>query len=157
MRENEQVYSRPYCVKMSPRFMASLGDILLLVVPDSDEVAGWGEGVPGNVEPVGGGEELVGIFTIAEKRDEALELGGVLGADVGSLPQEVLGVLDAADQAVHAAVAEAGVDDDGTDLLSGRLQEHQTAIGQVGHDLQRRNVGRVLLPVAELCQRKVRG
>ena len=137
--------------------MASLGDNLLFVVPDADEVTGWGEGSPGDVEPAVGGEELVGEGVGLQERNEALELGGVLGADVGSLPQEVLGVLDAADQAVHAAVAEAGVDDDGTDLLSGRLQEHQTAIGQVGHDLQRRNVGRVLLPVAELCQRKVRG
>ena len=118
----------------------------------------WGgEGVPGNVEPVGGGEELVGIFTIAEECDEALELGGVLGADVGSLPQEVLGVLDASDHSVDARVAEARVDDDGAGLPSGRLQEQAAAIGQVGHDLQRRNVGRVLLPVAELCQRKVRG
>ena len=136
--------NRPYCV-------------ILAVVPDADEVAGWGEGVPGNVKPARASKELVGIFTIAEECDQTLELGRVLGADVGSLAEQVLGVLDAADQAVHAAVAEAGVDDDGTDLLSGRLQEHQTAIGQVGHDLQRRNVGRVLLPVAELCQRKVRG
>ena len=136
--------NRPYCV-------------ILAVVADADKVAGWGEGSPGDVEPAVGGEELVGEGVSLQERNEALELGGVLGADVGSLAKEMLGVLDAADQAVHAAVAEAGVDDDGTDLLSGRLQEHQTAIGQVGHDLQRRNVGRVLLPVAELCQRKVRG
>ena len=114
--------NRPYCV-------------ILAVVPDADEVAGWGEGVPGNVEPVGGGEELVGESVGLQEGDEAVELGRVLRADVGGLAFLVLGVLDAADQAVHAAVAEAGVDDDGTDLLSGRLQDHQTAIGQVGHDL----------------------
>ena len=87
--------------------MASLGDILLLVVPEADEVSGRGEGSPGDVEPARGGEELVGQGMRLQKRDQALELGRVLGADVGGLAQEVLGVLDAADQAVHAAVAEA--------------------------------------------------
>ena len=118
-------------------------------------MAGRSEGRPGDVEPAGAGQELVGIFTTAEERDQTVELGGVLGADVGSLPQEVLGVLDAADQGVHAAVAEAGVDDDGTDGLAGRLQEHQTAIGQVGHGLQGGDVAGVLAEVQELVQRKV--
>ena len=120
-------------------------------------MAGLAEGRPRNVKPAVAGQQLVGIGTVAEEVDQALELLRVLGADVGSLSQQVLGVLDATYQSIDARVAEAGVDDDGTDLLSGRLQEHQTAIGQVGHLLRRRNVGRVLLPVAELCQRKVRG
>ena len=96
--------------------------ILLLVVPDADEVAGWGEGIPGDVEPTIAGQELVGEGVGLQEGDEAVELLRVLGADVGSLAKEVLGVLDAANQAVHAAVAEAGVDDEGTaDGLSGRL------------------------------------
>ena len=46
----------------------------------------WGaEGIPRDVEPAGGGKELVGIFTGLEEGDEALELGGILGADIGSL------------------------------------------------------------------------
>lgn len=41
----------------------------------------WGaERIPRDVEPAGGGKELVGIFTSLEEGDEALELGGILGA-----------------------------------------------------------------------------
>ena len=103
--------------------------LLSFVVPDAYVVAGRGEGVPGDVKPVGGGEELVGMRATSEKVDEALELGWVLGMDVGGLADEVLGVLDAANEAVDPTVAEAGVDDDGADLKAGRLQEHQAAVG----------------------------
>ena len=52
----------------------------------------WGaEGIPRDVEPAGGGKELVGMFTGLEESDEALELGGILGADIGSLSEKVLG------------------------------------------------------------------
>ena len=102
---------------------------LLLVVPDADEAAGRDKGVPGDVKPVGGGEELVGMRATSEKVDEVLELGWVLGMDVGGLADEVLGVLDAANEAVDPTVAEAGVDDDGADLKASRLQEHQAAVG----------------------------
>ena len=33
-------------------------------------MAGRSEGRPGDVEPAGAGQELVGIFTIAEERDQ---------------------------------------------------------------------------------------
>ena len=46
--------------------------MLLLVVPDADEAAGRGEGVPGDVKPGGGGEELVGVLARLEEHDEAL-------------------------------------------------------------------------------------
>ena len=59
------------------------------------------------MEPVGGGKELVGIFTSLEESDEALELGGVFGADIGSLSKKVLGVGDATDKGVDTGVAEA--------------------------------------------------
>ena len=99
-------------------------------------MAGRTEGSPGDVEPAVAGQELVGIFTIAEERDQAVELGGVLGADVGSLANEVLGVLDTANKGVDARVAEAAVDDDGTaDSLAGRLQQQAAAIDHVGHVL----------------------
>jgi hypothetical protein len=66
----------------------------------------WGaEGIPRDVEPAGGGKELVGIFTSLEEGDEALELGGVFGTDVGSLAKKVLGALDATDEGVDARVA----------------------------------------------------
>lgn len=66
---------------------------------------GCAEGIPRDVEPAGGGKELVGIFTGLEEGDEALELLGVARADVGSLTKEVLGALDATDETVDARVA----------------------------------------------------
>ena len=80
--------------------------LLLLIVPDADEAAGRGEGVPGDVKPVGGGEELVGMRATSEKVDEALELGWVLGMDVGGLADEVLRAVDTTDEGVDAGVAE---------------------------------------------------
>ena len=95
---------------------------------------------------------------MVEKVDQLLEPGGVLGADVGSLALQMLRAGDATHESVDTGIAETGVDDDGTaNGLAGRFQQHQAAIDHVGNLLRRRNVGRVLLPVAELCQRKVRG
>jgi len=107
------------------------------------------------MEPAGAGQELVGLFTSAEEVDQTLELARVLGSDVGSLSQQVLGVLDATNQSIDARVAEAGVDNDGTDHLAGRLQQHQATIGHVHHVLHGGFVVGILLPVAELCQRKM--
>ena len=103
--------------------------LFLFVIPDSDEVAGEGEGSPGDVEPAGAGEELVSQIVSLEEVHEALELAGVLGANVGSLTEEVLRVADATDEGVDARVAVARIDDDRTDHLAGGLQEHQAAIG----------------------------
>ena len=89
----------------------------------------------------------------SEKVDEVLELGWVLGMDVGGLADEVLGVLDAANEAVDPTVAEAGVDDDGADLKAGRLQEHQAAVGY--HDLHRGDVVGVFAQIEELAQQEV--
>lgn len=77
------------------------------VVPYSN-IMSWGaEGIPRDVEPAVAGEELVGIFTGLEEGDEALELGGILGANVGSLSEKVLGIGDATDKGVDTGVAEA--------------------------------------------------
>ena len=46
----------------------------LSVVPDADVVAGRGKGCPGDVEPGGGSEELVGVGARAEVVHEAVEL-----------------------------------------------------------------------------------
>ena len=51
------------------------------------------------MEPVAGGEELVGEVVVAEEVDKALELLRVFGTDIRSLADEVLGVADAAHQA----------------------------------------------------------
>ena len=97
---------------------------MLFVISYPDEVAGRTEGSPGDVEPAGAGQELVGIFRIAEERDQTQEQGRVFGADVGSLTEEVLGVPDTANEGVDTRIAEAGVDDDGAaDGLAGGLQQ----------------------------------
>jgi hypothetical protein len=92
------------------------------IIPDPDEVAGLGEGTPGDVEPAIAGEELVGEFVSLEEIDQALELSRVARADVGSLTEEVLRVTDTTHEGIDARVAEAGVNKDGTDHLSGRFQ-----------------------------------
>ena len=84
-----------------------------------------------------------------------LELLWVLGADVGSLAQYVLRVADTTDLPVVGLVAVAGVDDDGADTPSGRLQQVQAAILQVEHDLRRWQVVGVLLQIEEFRQFKV--
>ena len=47
---------------------------MLLVVPDADVVAGNAEGTPGDVEPAGAGQELVGQGVTTQEGDQALEL-----------------------------------------------------------------------------------
>ena len=81
--------------------------LLLFVVPDADEVPWCCERRPGNVEPAVTGEELVGVVGMLEEIDQALELLRVARADIGSLAEDVLRVLDATDQGVDAAIAEA--------------------------------------------------
>lgn len=76
----------------------SCGGLLLLVVIDADEVAGRSEGRPGDVEPTGAGEELVGKDLGFQERDQSLKLVGGFGADVGSAALKVLGVLDTANE-----------------------------------------------------------
>ena len=120
-------------------------------------MSGWSEGRPGDVEPGGGCQELVGEGMTAEEGDETLELGGVTGTDVGSLAEQVLGTGDTTDKAVDAKVAEAGVDDEGTaDGLAGRLKQEVAAIGHVDDVLQRGLVVGVLLAVDELFEAEMR-
>lgn len=109
------------------------------------------EGIPRDVEPAGAGEELVSQIVSFEEVYEALELLGVFGADVGSLAKEVLRVLDTADKGVDARVTVAGIDDDGTDHLSGGLQKHQAAIGHVRHELHGGLVVGVLAEIKKLA------
>ena len=118
-------------------------------------MAGLSERVPRDMEPAIAGEELVGVFIDTKEVNKALELARVLGADVGSLAEEVLRVLDATDEGVDARVAEAGVDDNGTDQKAGGLQEHQAAISHVRHVLHGGLVIGVLFGVEELAQREM--
>ena len=48
-------------------------------------MSGGREGRPRDVEPVGGGEELVGVFTSAKKAHKFKELARVLRTDIGGL------------------------------------------------------------------------
>ena len=107
------------------------------------------------MEPAGAGEQLVGQIVSLEEVHEALELGGVFGADIDGLTKEVLRVFDTADKGVDARVAEAGVDDDRADHLAGGLQEHQTAIGHVRHVLHGGLVVGVLAQIEELAKFEV--
>ena len=129
--------------------------LLLFVIADADIVARWAEGTPGDVKPAVAGQELVGVFTGAKEVDQTLELLKVFGADVGSLAEQVLRVADATNKSVHARVAEAGVDDDGSDLAAGGFQQHQAAVGHVRHVLHGGFVVGVFDSVDEFRQIKV--
>ena len=94
---------------------------MLFVVTDTDKVPWRAEGCPRDVEPAGASQELVGQGVGFQEVDQMLELLGVLGADVGGLALQVLGVADTTNERVDAAIAEARVDDDGANLLTGRL------------------------------------
>ena len=113
------------------------------------------KGIPGDVEPAGAGQELVGQVVGLEEVDEALELARVLGTNVGGLAREVLRVTDSTHEGVDARVAEAGVDEDGTDHLAGGFQQILATILQVEQHLYRWQVVRVLLQIEEFCQRKM--
>ena len=107
------------------------------------------------MEPAVASQELVGVRIGAEEVHKFRELVGVLGADVGSLTEEMLRVLDATDQGVDARVAVAGIDDDGADKLAGGFQEHQAAIGHVRHVLYGGNVVGILAQIEEFAKFKV--
>ena len=79
--------------------------VFLFIIPYPYIVSWSSEGIPRDVKPAGGGKELVGIFTGLEEGDEALELGGILGADIDGLSKKVLGIGDATDKGVDARVA----------------------------------------------------
>ena len=59
-------------------------------------MAGSGKGVPGDMEPVGAGEELVGEGVGLEEVDKALELSRIFRTDIGSLTDQVLRIPDIA-------------------------------------------------------------
>ena len=124
---------------------------LLFVIPNPDIMARWTEGAPRNVEPAVAGQELVGIRAGAEEVHQTLELARILGADVGSLTKQMLRVLDTTDKRVDARIAEAGIDDDRANHLSGWLQQHQATVGHVCHVLHGGLVVGVLTEVAELA------
>jgi len=81
-------------LKVLAKFMLFLDKsakkVELLIVPYSNVMSWDVEGVPGDVEPAVAGEKLVGKVMMAEEFYQALELGWVFRADVGSLADEVL-------------------------------------------------------------------
>ena len=147
---------QPFAITVAATTVPILYFCISAVISEADEVAGLGEGIPGDVEPGGARQQLVGIGAGLEEIHEALELRGVLRANVGSLTAEVLRAADATHQTVHPAVAEARVHDDRADRDACRLQQHLAAIGHVHHVLQCRLVVRILLCLDEFAQLKVR-
>ena len=123
----------------------------LLIIPYPDEVPGRAERRPRDVEPAGGGQELVGVFTGAKEVNKFRELLRVARANVGGLAKEVLRALDATNEGVDARVAVAGIDDDGADKLAGGFQEHQAALGHVRHVLHGGNVVGILAEIKKLA------
>ena len=119
-------------------------------------MAGWGEGIPGDVEPAVAGEELVGVLADLQELHELPELGCVARADVGSLADEVLRVVHSADFAVDRLAPETGIDDDGADQDAGRLKQQITAESQICHDLHSGDVLGILPKIEELAQTEVR-
>ena len=115
-----------------------------------------GEGSPGDVEPPLAREQLVGIFPVLQEVHECGELRRIFRADIGSLTDEVLGVLDAPNLSVHGLTTEARVDDDRSHHEASRFQQHVAAIGHVHHMLRRGDILRVLAQFAELAKRELR-
>ena len=107
------------------------------------------------MEPTCGGQQLVGQFVRLEEVHKALELAGVLGADVGSLALQMLRVANATDQGVDARVTVARIDDDGADHLAGGFQQHQAAIGYVCYVLHGGFVIRIFAQFDKLAKFKM--
>ena len=126
------------------------------IVTDADVMAGLSERVPGDVQPGGGSQELVGVLPLPEELHERLELRRVLWTDVGSLADEVLGIADTAHLAIHGLTTETRVDDDRPHHEPRRLQQLMTAISQICHDLHRGDVLGVFVQIQELAQLKMR-
>ena len=129
--------------------------LFLFVIGNSNIMSRNAEGIPRDVEPTCGGQQLVSQIVRLEEVHEALELAGVLGADVGSLALQMLRVANTTNEGVDARVAVARVDDDGADHLAGGLQEHQAAIGHVHHVLHGGLVVGVLAQIEKLAQTEV--
>ena len=119
-------------------------------------MSGLGEGVPGDMEPGRARQQLVGMWAVFEEFHEAQELRRVFRADIGSLTDEVLGVLDATDLAVHGLTTETRIDDDGANDESCRFQQLMAAIGQIGHGLHRGDVLGVFPQMEEFAQLEMR-
>ena len=107
-------------------------------------MAGRGEGVPGDVEPGGAGEELVGEGMGLEEVDETLELNWVFGADIGGLTDEMLGIANTPYPAIDGLVTETRVDDDRPHHGPCGFQQLFATVDHISHSLCRRDVGRIV-------------
>ena len=119
-------------------------------------MAGRREGIPGDVEPAIAGKKLVGVFADLQEFNEMPELRRIARSDVGGLTEKVLGVLNATHLEVHIQVAVSRVDDDGACYDSYRFEQQMAAVGEIGDDLHRWDVLRILPEVKKLAQKEVR-
>ena len=115
-----------------------------------------GEGSPGDVEPPLAREQLVGVLPVLQEVHECGELRRIFRADIDSLADEVLRVLDAPNLAIHSLTTEARVDDDRTHHKSCRFQQHVAAISHVHHVLRRGDILWVLAQFAKFAKLKMR-
>ena len=79
-----------YIIIIPRNILGELRGIMSFVVADADVAAGRSEGVPGDVEPARASQQLVSVLATLKEDDEASELLGILGTDVGSAGQHVL-------------------------------------------------------------------
>ena len=94
---------------MSSEAVLLIDTSLCFIVPNADIVAGWGEGTPGDVEPGGGGKELVGVLPFHEEIHERGELLGIFRADIGCLADKMLGVSHSANPMIDSLITEARI------------------------------------------------
>ena len=87
------------------------------------------------MKPIGTRQELVGIFAIPEELHKFRELCRVFRTNVGGLADEVLGVTDSPNHAVHGLATETRIDDDRPNNQSRWLQQHVAAIVHIDHVL----------------------
>ena len=85
-----------------------------------------------------------------------LKLRWIFRADVDGLTKKVLGVLDASHLAIDSLIPIARVDDDGANNQPCRFQQLMTAVGQICHDLRRRDVLWVFAQIEKFAQLKMR-
>ena len=75
------------------------------------------------------------MFAIPEELHKFRELCRVFRANICGLADEMLGVTDSPNLAVHTLAAETRIDDDRPNNQSRWLQQHVAAIGHIDHVL----------------------
>ena len=145
-------------IRLSPHFI--LGEFLNLKkypenIPTMQVVANLTYGCNQLLEPAVAGKQLVGVLTDLQELHKLPELRGVSWADVGSLAEKMLRVLNTAHLSIDGLVSKTRINNDGAYLYASRLQNEVAAVGKIRHDLHRRDVLRIFFQIQKLAQLKV--